>query len=356
MEETVETTTTETPGHATSDRVWDDVEVQGDPSAKKADGLGGLLSYGTKTKEAEKKPTEKSVETPPVEGQEKAEKDAGEPPQEPPTNPAEAVEPKASEFSTKLSEELGKLDLSDEDKEKFLSEVLPRWPNWTKANNERSAEIKKREAELGDLELVDRFSKFVSAQDVVKSIEKLQKMDLPGFLKLADEQYFVDDEGKSTGNPLREFFDLLFKSAPEAQKMTKQQMELKQQADDLKLEKEVSQVVAVDPRYSDPELGQKNLEELAALADSLGDVPLTVAHKVQKAVQTEKALNESNVKVKALTKELLDVKKELDALKQKSPTPKKEPAENKYDEPVVVGNWNDTVGNIHQQTRIKMGI
>jgi hypothetical protein len=348
--ETVEATMTDQPGNATSDRVWDDVEVQGDPLAKKADGIGGLLSFGTRTKEAEKKEPEKSAETSPVEGKEEKAEKVEETPKEQPTKSTEA-DPKASEFTNQVIEKLNGLGLTDEDKAKFIPEVLENWGKWTAKVNQRTQEVAKREAELGDLELLDRFSKFTSAKDVVSAIEKLQKMDLPGFLNLASEQYFEGGE-----NPVKEFFDLLFKSAPEAQKMTKQQMDLKQQAEDLKLEKEVSQVQALDPRYSDPELGQKNLEELAALADSLGDVPLTVAHKVYKAEQTEKALNESNVKVKALTKELLDVKKELDALKQKSPTPKKEPAENKYDEPVVVGNWNDTVGNIHQQTRIKMGI
>jgi len=233
--------------------------------------------------------------------------------------PEKEEETKEPDFIGKVTEKISAFDLTEEEQEQFLSD-LGNWGKYTKSNTERAMKLSEREKSVGDLELANNFAQFLGTEKVKKILDLLEKMtpEDRDDLRSATNDWF-----KEPGeNPVGMLFDLMLQAAPEATKLTKAQMEQAERDAELKFRKEVLDIQEIDPAYKD----ENTLGELADIADE-NKVNLAVAHKIRIADNLQSSLNESNKKIKALEKEVLDLKKQNEEMKKNLPShrvPKKE--------------------------------
>jgi len=291
------------------------------PSVKRDAGYGGInLSKSAADRlngvftETEP-PAKEKAEALPEKGQEEEAKEAGESSKEATEKPVEADAKKGSEFFTAVTNKLTELNLSEDDQKAFIDDALANWPKFRKVNTEKSMALAEREKELGDLELLGGLKNFIQTDKVKTILERISKD--PETL----ESFKTDLNGYFGGedNPVAELLDLMFKAAPEAEKVTTKQKELDDREADLEIENHTIQLKGMDKRY----LGENGDTELQATIDvALKEgVNLLTAHKIRMGESVQAELDESKKKNKILNDELIATKKQLEELKKKTPAP-----------------------------------
>jgi hypothetical protein len=245
-------------------------------------------------------------------------KEAGATSEEATKKPVEA-EVKGSEFLTAIAPKLEELKLTPEEQQQFITDVLPNWTKFTKANTERAMALKEREKALGDLELVGGMTKFIQTDKVKSALDAIasDKENLDALREVTTD--FFDPNGEGKPNPVMDLVDMILSAEPEAEKVTAKQQALDDKETDLQIDDHILQLKGMDKRY----LGDEGKAELQATIDLAleSGVDLLTAHKIRMGTDSQKTIEDLNAKNKILNDELISVKKQFDEFKKKAPAP-----------------------------------